>query len=71
MHPSEEHGKKINQLNQLYQPMTEHVYSSWCSLYISYGVDKENSVHDQELLKLVIISLMCDLRVILWGKIRC
>ena len=71
MHPSEEHGKKIYQLDQLYQPMTEHVYSSCDSLYISYGVDKENSFHDQELLKLVIISLMCDLRVILWGKIRC
>ena len=33
-------------------------YSPHCSLYISYGTDKENLFDNQELLKLVIISFI-------------
>ena len=50
-------------------------YSPYCSLYIFQGANKENVSHNQELLELVIISfilvtLMFDLGVILWGEIR-
>ena len=50
-------------------------YSPYCSLYIFQGAYKENVSHNQELLELVIISfilvtLMFDLGVILWGEIR-
>ena len=50
-------------------------YSPYCSLYIFQGANKENVSHNQELLELAIISfilvtLMFDLGVILWGEIR-
>ena len=50
-------------------------YSPYCSLYIFQGANKENVSLNQELLELVIISfilvtLMFDLGVILWGEIR-
>ena len=50
-------------------------YSPYCSLYIFQGANKENVSHNQELLELVIISfilvtVMFDLGVILWGEIR-
>ena len=35
-----------------------YVYSPSCSLYISYGADKENLFNNQELLKFVIISFI-------------
>ena len=51
-------------------------YSPHCSHYISCSNDKENLCDNQELLKLVIISIILitfilDSRVILWGEIRC
>ena len=51
-------------------------YSPYCSLYIFQDANKENVSHNQELLELVIISfilvtLMFDLGVILWGEIKC
>ena len=39
----------------LFPPQYLHSYSPQCSLYISYGSDKENLFDSQELLKLVII----------------
>ena len=50
--------------------------SPYCSLYISCASYKENLFKNQELLELAIISsilmnLMFDSRVILWGEIRC
>ena len=57
-------------------PQHQSAYSLYYSLYISYATDKENLFNNQEPLKLGIISfilmtLMSDLRVILWGGIRC
>ena len=45
-------------------------------LYISWGADKKNLFANQKVLSLVIISfilmtLMCDSGVMLWGEIRC
>ena len=34
------------------------MFSPHCSLYISYGTDKENLFYNQERLKLVIISFI-------------
>ena len=50
--------------------------SLYCSLYIFYGVCRENLSNNQELLEFPIISLillnsMFDLGVILLGEIRC
>ena len=50
-------------------------YSPYCSQYIFQGANKENVSHNQKLLELVIISfilvtLMFDLGVILWGEIK-
>ena len=61
-------------LNPLH-PLHQYAYSPHCSLFISYGADKENLFNNQELPKLLIISfilvtLMCDLGVISMEKLN-
>lgn len=53
----------------------QYAHSLLCSLYISLDADKKNLFNSQEHLSLVIISfvlvtLMCDLGVVVWGEIR-
>ena len=69
------HGYTSNNRGK-YRAAYQHAYSPYCSLCISYGTDKENSSNDHELLEFAIISsilitLMCDSGMILYGEIRC
>ena len=57
-------------------PLHQYTYSTYCYPYISQGTDKENLINNQELLQSVIIAsilvtLMCDFGLILFGEIRC
>ena len=64
--------------NRLFTPqhLYTYIYSSYCFPYIYYGTDQENLCGNQGGLLLVIktfvlITLMCDLAVILQVEMRC
>ena len=64
--------------NRLFTPqhLYTYIYSSYCFPYIYYGTDQENLWGNQGGLLLVIksfvlITLMCDLAVILQVEMRC
>ena len=42
--------------NEAFTYRDQYTYSPYCSLYISQGADKENLFHNQQFLKLKIIS---------------
>ena len=59
-----------------HQHLYTYIYSSYCFPYIYYGTDQENLCVNQGGLLLVIksfvlITLMCDLAVILQVEMRC
>ena len=59
-----------------HQHLYTYIYSSYCSPHISCGTDQENLWGNQGVLLLVIksfvlITLMCDLAVILQVEMRC
>ena len=68
-------GCNHSNLHVPFTPKHQYAYSLYCSLYISWGNDRENFFNKQEALQLVIISfivtLLFDSGAIFFGKTRC
>ena len=50
-----------------FTPKHQYMFSPHCSLYISYGTDKENFFNNQERRKLVIISFILMTSIFVLG----